>query len=63
MRESNWDFYWGEQKELEHWQKPSESVIEFIKSCNCDKQPKVLDLGQAFDYRHLNQSIYQVQTG
>ena len=45
MRESNWDFYWGEQKELEHWQKPDESVIEFVRSCNSNKQPKVLDLG------------------
>lgn len=45
MGESNWDFYWREQKELEHWQKPADSVIEFVKASNCDKQPKVLDLG------------------
>lgn len=45
MQKSNWDFYWGEQKKLEYWRKPSESVIEFVRNCSSNKQPKVLDLG------------------
>ena len=45
MKESNWDSYWGEEKELEHWQKPADSIIEFVKACSSKKHPRVLDLG------------------
>jgi len=45
MNKPNWDSYWGEEKKLEYWQKPDESIIKLIKKYDPTKQTKVLDLG------------------
>ncbi len=44
MNKTNWDSYWGEEKKLEYWQKPDESILKLIKEFD-PKQTKVLDLG------------------
>lgn len=45
MEESNWDVYWGSDKNFRYWQKPSEDIMKFMKQCDYRKQRKVLDLG------------------
>lgn len=45
LKDSNWNSYWGNEKQLEHWQKPAESVLDLIKSVDPAENPKVLDIG------------------
>lgn len=45
MKYSNWDKFWGCEKKFDYWQKPADSVLTLIDTCDPGTQMNVLDLG------------------
>lgn len=45
MINNNWDSYWDEEKNYDHWQRPAKSIIELAKDNDPELRPEVLDLG------------------
>jgi len=45
MGKTNWDSYWGKEKDIEHWEKPADLIVKFANNYNPENRPKVLDLG------------------